>query len=224
MAKRYFNNVFSDSQEISLDKPYSFWKDQVRTITESISQNALSTANIDNDLYTGTTGIAYMFYRLAVSDQFYHESSTLINKAIAVLKLNKKNLFQKSLSQFICGDAGVNAVNAVVFHQAGDDNMAEKYLMLFRSGFATCKPIDFFKHGGDELFVGRTGYLYGVLWLEKMFGKKVIDDKHVIDLCSTIVESGRRYSKRNKSLFPLMYSYYNTEYLGKFYFKSQKNL
>jgi len=214
MVKRYFQNVFSDSQEINLTtKSYDFWKDRVYSLLELISQNVSLTSG--NDLYTGTTGVAFMFYRLAISEQFKNDPTTLLNKAIAVLKLIEKNSHQKSLSQFICGDAGINAVKAVIYHQVGNANMAETYLLNFKNGVEICKPIDFFKPGGDELFVGRTGYLYGVLWLERVFDRKIISDRDIIELCSIIMESGRKYSKRTKSIFPIMYSYYNTEYLGK---------
>jgi len=215
MTKRYFENVSTDGQESALNTPYEFWKDKVFSILECISQNMSSIH--DDDLYTGTTGIAYMFYHLSISDKFKNDGEAFLNKAIAVLRLGKSNFDHRSLCQFVCGDAGVNAVKAAIYHQVGNDKMTEMYLQNFKKGLSVCKPIDFFKHGGDELFVGRTGYLYGVLWLEKILGRKIIDDQDVNEICLTIIESGRRYSKRNRSIFPLMYSYYNTEYLGEFY-------
>lgn len=213
MSKRYFKNVFADSREF--EKSNDFWKDKVNSLVELISRNTSSSS--DNDLYTGTTGIAYMFYYLSVTDTFKNNSTTFKNKAIEVTQLKKCSYSKKTLSQFICGDAGVNAVNAVIYNQINDEKMSEMYLQNFRNGAVFCKPIDFFKPGGDELFVGRAGYLYGVLWLEKVFGRKIIPDQDVIELCSTIVQSGRKYSQTNESLFPLMYSYYNTEYLGKLF-------
>lgn len=213
MSKRYFKNPFSDSPANALNTSFEYWKNRVYNLTECIGKNASTSS--DNDLYTGTAGIAYMYYRLAISDGFKNDYNMFMNKAIEVSKLKVSNFGQNSISQFICGDAGVNAVNAAIYHQMGDEKMAEMYLNNFRNGITICKPIDFFRPGGDELFVGRAGYLYGVLWLEKVFNKKIISDEDVIELCSTIVESGRKYSRRHKSIFPLMYSYYNTEYLGK---------
>lgn len=213
MSKRYFKNVFADNEQF--EKSHDFWKDKVYGLIELISRNA--SLSSDNDLYTGTTGIAYMFYYLSITDTFKNNSTTFKNKAIEVAQLKKNSCSRKTLSQFICGDAGVNAVNAAIYNQTDNEKMSEMYLQNFRNGAALCKPIDFFKPGGDELFVGRAGYLYGVLWLEKVFGRKIIPDQDIIELCSTIVESGRKYSQKNKSLFPLMYSYYNTEYLGKLF-------
>ncbi|XP_015373610.1 PREDICTED: lanC-like protein 3 homolog [Diuraphis noxia] len=212
MSKRYFKNVLLDGQEVDSNTFHDFWKDNVYRLMECISQN--TSLSPDNDLYTGTTGIAYMFFHLSTSEGFKNDSAALLNKAVAVSRLMEHNLTEKCSSQFICGDAGVNAVNAAIYHQIGDEKTAEMYLERFKNGLAVCKPINFFKPGGDELFVGRAGYLYGILWLEKVFSKKIIADLDIIQLCLTIVESGRNYSKKNKSIFPLMYSYYNTEYLG----------
>lgn len=212
MAKRYFNNIYSKSHESDLGVNDKFWKDKVNSLMQLVDQNASSSSK--NTLYTGTTGIAYMFYHLAISKEFKNNSSTYLNKAVKVLKIKESSFNQKKSNQFICGDAGVNAVNAAIFNQIGDTKMAEMYLKRFENGVIICKPIDSLKPGEDELFVGRAGYLYGVLWLEKVFGKKIIPDQDVIDICSTIIESGRQYSKINKSIFPLMYSYHSKEYLG----------
>lgn len=71
-------------------------------------------------------------------------------------------------------------------------------------------------YGGDELFVGRTGYICGALWLEKVEGRKVVPDKDINELCMSIVESGRRNAQSHRRpSSPLMFSYYDTEYLGK---------
>ena len=43
-------------------------------------------------------------------------------------------------------------------------------------------------------------------------------------LCSSIIESGRKYSKRHKSRSPLMYAYYQTEYLGMLNYRSASRL
>lgn len=214
MAKRYFKNVHYDSQANIPIESLKI-KDKINDLVECISKNALLSSK--NTLYTGTSGIVFMFYHLATSDEFKNESTFFLNKAIEILIAKKTNFDQKKLGQFICGDAGVNAVNAAIYHQIGNEKMAEMYLEHFVKGVSICKPIGSLKPGEDELFVGRAGYLYGVLWLEKVFGNKIIPNIDIFELCSTIVESGRKYSKKNKSLFPLMYSYHNKEYLGKFF-------
>jgi len=161
-----------------------------------------------------------MFYRLSVAEAFGNGSTAFLNRAADVLKLKQNNCDKHKLGRFICGDAGVNAVAAASYRQFGQSDhkkLARTYLERFQNGVAECKPIDSAEHGEDELFVGRAGYLCGVLWLEKIFGRKIIPDQDVIDVCSTIVESGRNYSEKNKSTFPLMFSYHGKEYLGKFF-------
>lgn len=214
MAKRFFKNVHYDSQENITIASLKI-KDKIYDLVECISKNALLSSK--NTLYTGTSGIVFMFYNLATSDEFKNDSKFFLSKAIEILISKKNNFDQKKLGQFICGDAGVNAVSAAIYHQIGNEKMAEIYLEHFVKGVSICKPIGSLKPGEDELFVGRSGYLYGVLWLEKVFGTKIISDVDIFELCSTIVESGRKYSKKNKSVFPLMYSYHNKEYLGKFF-------
>lgn len=214
MAKRFFKNVHCDSQE-KIPITSLKIKDKINDLVECIATSALVTPK--NTLYTGTSGILFMFYRLVNSDEFKNDSTFFLNKAIEILKLKKNDFDKKRLGQFICGDAGMNAINAAIYHQIGDKKMAEMYLERFVSGISSCKPIGSLKPGEDELFVGRAGYLYGVLWLEKVFGNKIMSNVDIFELCSTIVESGRKYSKKNKSPFPLMYSYHDKEYLGKFF-------
>jgi len=160
-----------------------------------------------------------MFYRLAISDQFKNNSNIYLNKAIKVLEEINKSYDKTYQCKFICGKAGIDAVNAAIYHLMANESKAQEYLDMFKGGATICKAIEYHKmYGGDELFVGRTGYLFGVLWLESVFSRKIIPDQDIIDICSTIVESGRKYSETNESIFPLMYSYYSTEYLGKHIF------
>lgn len=42
----------------------------------------------------------------------------------------------------------------------------------------------------------------------------IISNSLVRKVIDCIIDSGRRYAKRHKSRVPLMYQYYNVEYLG----------
>ena len=77
-----------------------------------------------------------------------------------------------------------------------------------------CLPIRFFHAGSDELFVGRAGYLCGAMLLNRKLGSPVIPPGVTKPLFDTIVESGKQYSQHYRSRSPLMYAYYETEYLG----------
>lgn len=70
------------------------------------------------------------------------------------------------------------------------------------------------KCGSDEFFVGRAGYLYGALWLNRMMKKIVVPFDIMHEIARTIIVSGKTYMQVHNSPCPLMYAYYGTEYLG----------
>ena len=102
------------------------------------------------------------------------------------------------------------------FGLAGDSSQAEQFIREYAACAANCKPLNFLACGSDELFVGRAGYLIGLLWLESVFKRHILPQKDIYDICNAIVASGRNYSQQNRSPCPLMYSYYQVEYLGAF--------
>jgi hypothetical protein len=65
-----------------------------------------------------------------------------------------------------------------------------------------------------QLFVGRAGYICGALWLRRQLGHDVVPLAKLHKICDAIVESGRTHSRRKRSPAPLMFAYYETEYLG----------
>ncbi len=93
-----------------------------------------------------------------------------------------------------------------------------EYLQSFIDMQKFCLPLNFFSHGSDELFVGRAGYLAACLMIKRRFQTSVIPDEITLPLCNAVIESGRQYSRKNHHPSPLMYSYYNTEYLGNYIF------
>ena len=80
-----------------------------------------------------------------------------------------------------------------------------------------CVPMNFFPHGSDELFVGRAGFLAACHILNKRIGRTIVSDETVLPLCNTIIESGKRTAQLQDSECPLMYTYYNTNYLGQYF-------
>lgn len=70
-------------------------------------------------------------------------------------------------------------------------------------------------YGGNEFFVGRAGYLLGAIWLQKEIGRSVLSCEQMNEICNLIVNDGRTFARSQNSSSPLMYAYYDTEYLGK---------
>lgn len=79
-----------------------------------------------------------------------------------------------------------------------------------------CVPVNFYKPGSDELFVGRAGFLAACAILNKRLGRTIVSSDIVLPLCNTIIDCGRRTSKRLGSECPLLFSYYDSFYLGRF--------
>ena len=91
--------------------------------------------------------------------------------------------------------------------------------MLARLSAASCicEPVNFFKHGGDELFVGRAGYLTAVQSVIRVLGQGPPVDGAVRQrLCNSMITSGMASEShfRKSGQCPLMYAYYGDEYLG----------
>ena len=62
----------------------------------------------------------------------------------------------------------------------------------------------------------RSGYLLGVLLLQRELGIGVLNDHEINVLCQRIIESGKQYrSKLEVDIdIPLLYCYHGTIYLG----------
>lgn len=114
----------------------------------------------------------------------------------------------------ITGDWGILAVGAVLATVQNDEQTANDLVKRFITTGMRCKEVNFLKCGSDEFFVGRAGYLYGALWLNRKIKKTVVPLEIMHEIARTIVASGKTYARVHNSPCPLMYAYYGTEYLG----------
>lgn len=205
----------------------------VNTNKEQLKQNTLALVkritenwhktpeNNDGGLYVGIPGAAYMLYRLSRSPHFTQEKDLLLQEAIAYLKpaLEYANHIKKhgqmvDRAAFLLGNAGTFAVAAVVYKSLGNAEESKKYVSEYAHLAAVVTPVNWLSCGGDELLVGRAGYLSGVLWLRSELGCEVLGESAVNAILDAMVQSGQQYSTSHKSRIPLMYQYYKTEYLG----------
>lgn len=220
MPKRYFENPFPDlpsGQEPEIKK--ELWETRIRELVESIKRSDGSPETpdkYDGGLYVGRAGIAYMLWYSATRQTGL--SSNLANaRELALAHYRFCNLQdqndQGSRLGFLLGNTGVYAVNTVIARSVGDPQ-ADTFLQLFRNAsedFLTPDPLGV---GSDEMLVGRAGYLSGCLWLQARLGCQVLPEAMLHKLCDLVVECGRRFSRRTSSKCPLMYQYYETQYLG----------
>lgn len=214
---RYFENKFKDytpGENVHVDQ--AKWVAQVNQLAESILEGMpASLENCDGGLYVGNAGISYMFYCLSNNDCFKGSRAEFLEKAViyANVSLEYAKSSSRDKSSFILGEAGVQAVSSLIHEAIGDKSKADKFANKFSALSKICTPLSFLRCGSDELFVGRAGYLCGVLNLNRKLGRQVVSESVIHEICSVIVESGRRHVQRNPSI-PLMYAYYDTEYLG----------
>ena len=226
---RYFDNPYLKDADSSptaakLERELKSVKEDLqKTIERIVIEEPAETANPEGGLYVGSAGIAYAF--LYVSQlQWSSDADTAAATTKEYLSL-AQNYLEPSLSDleergsrvdygFLLGDGGVMAVAAVLADKAGNQARSNAFAKRYAGMAEFCKPETFLPSGSDEFFVGRAGYLYGALWLNKQLGRIVVPMETMHELARVIVESGKNYSRRHKSPCPLMYAYYDTEYLG----------
>lgn len=220
VPKRYFINPypeFSGHSGISYD-----WKPRIKELVNIITAEQFRTfRDCDGGLYVGLSGVSYALWYLSKIPQFSEYRLEYLKNAQNYMQIALQHALRPEVQYdhtmkagFILGNAGVYAVAAALHGAIGDQDSCTKYLQQYASAVSHCMPLHFLSCGGDELFVGRSGYICGLLWLKKTLNVDVLSQERVFALCDVVVQSGREYSLRHRSPVPLMYSYYDTEYLG----------
>lgn len=223
MPKRWFLNKIPDYSGGTVEIP----KDEIkRRALDRVSiikarQKLSSKKDCDGGIYVGVGGVAYMFWKLATLPSFVNERADLlenaqkyISPALSYAKTVESGGDLASKVGFLVGNTGVYATAALIAHAQGSKSQMDAMIQKYSDASKTFLPVNFLSCGGDELLVGRAGYLSGILSLRKALGVEVLPDDVVHQICNAAIISGREYAKRHKSLLPLMYSYYQTEYLG----------
>lgn len=218
---RYFPNKAPDHHQAGafLETDKARWCDQILQLCDSIMQGMPpAPENCDGGLYVGNAGIAYMFYSLAKNESLKDHRSTLLENAMLYTRVSEDYVKHHGRAQdrasFILGEAGVHAITSLIYEACGSGKEANKYAEKFAAIAKDVLPINFLRCGSDELFVGRSGYLCGVLNLQKGLHRQIIADDLLKQIISVTIQSGQEYVAKKQKTYPLMYAYYNKEYLG----------
>ncbi|CAH0724248.1 unnamed protein product, partial [Brenthis ino] len=211
---RFFPNPYEDYKPgagvaLNKDEIIEQINSHINNITKRLQP---SHKNVDGGLYVGVTGVSYMFYYLSRNTLLSENKSTYIEKALEYLA-PALEVSAGDKTSFLLGDAGTYALATVLKKEFGDEHFAEN-LKTYKALYSYYLNPKFLKCGGDEFFVGRAGYLAGALWMSRELQARIFTDDELYKICDMMVISGREYSKKHKSPCPLMYHYYNTEYLG----------
>ncbi|GBN01374.1 LanC-like protein 3 [Araneus ventricosus] len=218
-AKRYFTNKLADSVGAFVEIPKADIKNLCLKYVQYIfGAQTVTPDDADGGLYVGLSGVSYMCYYLSQHPEFAEKKAELLERSECYLQHAltdadaPKN--KSSRAAFLLGGCGAYAVAASLNKTLGKEKESRIFLEKYVSLADGCLGLDYLGCGSDELLVGRAGYLSGILFLQKVFESEILPEEKVIKLCSTIVQSGVKYSKKHRSPCPLMYAYYGTEYLG----------
>ncbi|KAK3741810.1 hypothetical protein QZH41_010444 [Actinostola sp. cb2023] len=220
-SSRYFPNRFADFSGTVGD--ISYVRGLIPQLLAHIEKQCppQSRQNKDGGLYVGPAGVGYAFYYVAESGVFPEQRQQLLMKALEYLKIAQEHAARISPQSncgigaaFLLGHSGVYAVSALVYHALGAQKERDEFYRSFLDMHHICKPANFFPYGSDELLIGRAGYLCGALELNRRLKPQTVPQEVINPVIDSIVHSGQQYAHRHKSASPLMYAYYDTEYLG----------
>lgn len=109
-------------------------------------------------------------------------------------------------------------MNAEKIYFLGNRAKSEEHIKKYADLSIFCDPEVYpipLEHGANELFIGRTGYILGALWLQKELQTTVLPTEIIYNILQHIVNEGREYARRKSSPTPLMYAYFECEYIGR---------
>lgn len=188
----------------------------ISTVDKILKKVPIDISDYDGGLYDGPAGVAYMLYHVSECPLFSQQRDVYLKTAKQIIDVSVRYVDaepdRNMRAAFLLGGAGIYAVAAMIYKSMG---LAEfvKPLTKFRNLWEVCAPINFLECGSDELFVGRAGYLCAALVLKQKLGIEILSKDQIKSICQAIIEAGKQYARKKRKPFPLMYSYYGTEYL-----------
>lgn len=215
-SRREFDNPYPDYDEKIHSSDGKPDLELCSKIEEWISQRVgIMRDNLHDDrdysIYTGTTGIALLFFRLAeTAFKDLEKGKDLLNVAEQVLKSSNRRLGEKRIT-FLCGDAGPLSLGAVLASRKGDLVKSERYIKALIAMVDRCcndKSIP------DEVLYGKAGYLYALLFVQKYIGEGTVNERTILKVCDAILKSGAKLAREDHSRIPLKYTWHGKEYIG----------
>ncbi|KAL8458250.1 hypothetical protein ACS0TY_035944 [Phlomoides rotata] len=109
---------------------------------------------------------------------------------------------------FICGQAGVCALGAVVARESGDEKLCHHYIEQFKE---VVYQVKLSKDLPDKLLYGRAGFLWACSFLNKNVGENTISSARMRDVVDEIIKTGRQMGNGR---CPLMYEWHGKKHWG----------
>uniref|UniRef100_A0A0V0I1N9 Putative lanC-like protein GCL2-like n=1 Tax=Solanum chacoense TaxID=4108 RepID=A0A0V0I1N9_SOLCH len=154
----------------------------------------------DYTIYTGALGTAFLLFK---AYQVTLDKNDLV-LCSDIIKACDSTSRGSGRVTFICGQAGVYSLGAVVAKHSGDEQLCDHYLTKF-------KEIELPKDLPNEMLYGRAGFLWACSFLNKNIGRETISPTRIRAVVAEVIKSGR---KMGKGRCPLMYEWHGKRYWG----------
>ncbi|OAD59635.1 LanC-like protein 1 [Eufriesea mexicana] len=202
------NIIDTDTNEINEDYKKAI-RIYVKKLMNRLEKRKIYWTSIDDySVYTGSAGIAYMFYQYG---KCFNEPA-YIEKAMELVRICIHKINSKKEITFLTSVMGPLTLAAVIYHTKGLSTAAVITSLSIKS-FVTV-VLDESNDLSDELLYGRAGYLFSLLFLNANISPAPIEDKFIKQVIALIIKSGNLYSASQRYKTPLMYTWHATEYLG----------
>ncbi|XP_043273846.1 glutathione S-transferase LANCL1 [Venturia canescens] len=159
----------------------------------------------DSSVYTGTAGIAQMYYQFGRISN----NSSYSKRALELIEISLSDKRADRHVSFLVGSVGSLAIGAIIQHESGNETESHKLIAKLCS-FANNALAD----KSDELLYGKIGYLYALLFVNSRISSKPIDEHLIKQVIDRVIRDGKEYSKSHNHESPLMYEWYEKQYLG----------
>ncbi|KAK4486703.1 hypothetical protein RD792_006763 [Penstemon davidsonii] len=125
----------------------------------------------DYTLYTGALGTAFLLFKA------YQVTKDNTHLLLCSEIINNCDYASRGSGRvtFICGQAGVYALGAVVAKHNGDEQLCHQYVTQF-------KEIKLSKDLPDELLYGRAGFLWACSFLNKNLGEDTVSSNRMVKM------------------------------------------
>ncbi|XP_006624620.1 glutathione S-transferase LANCL1 isoform X1 [Apis dorsata] len=184
-------------------------KVQTKRLIDQLEENEHQwTYHDDYSVYTGSAGIAYMFYQYGKCFNEPH----YIDKAMELIRICIHRCRSKREITFLTGIVGPLTLSAIMFHSQNNSTTTQDIISRIKS--LSSYVLDENSGLPDELLYGRAGYLFSLLFLNSNIFPAPIEDELIKKVIAVIIKSGNLYSASRRYKTPLMYIWHGTEYIG----------
>uniref|UniRef100_A0A0R3RTC9 LanC-like protein 3 n=1 Tax=Elaeophora elaphi TaxID=1147741 RepID=A0A0R3RTC9_9BILA len=186
-------------------------KREVANLAEEIMKRSHTVDDYDGGAYVGVAGDGYSL--LYASRLLPEKTEQYVNFCRRAVEEQLKQRGRDREGQYLLGALGVYVIKAILDYETKkfvNITVIDKVASLIN---VICAK-DYLPNGADEMLVGRAGFLAAILTLRMCLHHEIISNSHVKRVIDCIIDSGRRYARRHKSRAPLMYQYYDVQYLG----------